>query len=102
MANVVQAEWVFVADEGQQVVDPAANVGLAHAEVHLFVEQREHGQRVGHPAVDADHRDGSATADDFDGGLQRGEPIGPDAGHQLLGEAVGDQPDHLVAQLGQR
>ena len=54
MANASTPSGSSSPTRGQQVVDPAAHVGLAHAQVHLLVEQRQHGQRVGHPAVDAD------------------------------------------------
>ena len=57
----VDAERVVVDEQGQDVVDPAPHVGLAHPQLDLLVEHRHHRHRVGHAAVHADDGDGAAA-----------------------------------------
>jgi hypothetical protein len=46
----IDAQGVGVGEQGEDVVGPAADVGLAHAELDLLVEAGEHRQRIGHAA----------------------------------------------------
>jgi hypothetical protein len=50
-----------VADDRQQVIDPAPHVGLAHAQLHAPVEHLHQRHRVDFPAVDAADRHGPAA-----------------------------------------
>jgi hypothetical protein len=90
---------VLGGEQGQDVVDPAPDVGLAHADDDLLVEHHEHRKRVDHPAVHADDRDRVARSDEDHGGVQGGEAIDTGAGHELSASASGQQPPHRVVCL---
>src|SRR3546814_10132541 len=49
--EAVDAERVALGQQRHDVVDPALDVGLAHAQLDLLVEHGERGQRVGRAAV---------------------------------------------------
>src|ERR671916_2254614 len=75
--EALDAQRVAVAGEQRHdVVYPALDVGLAHRELYLLVEEGEHGQRVGHTAVDADQGDSPAPAHRVDSKVEGVEPIG--------------------------
>src|SRR3954468_6260778 len=52
---------VVAADQRQQLVHPALDVGLAHAQVDLLVEHLDERRRAGGAAVDARQRHGAAA-----------------------------------------
>ncbi len=95
----VDAERVVLDQHGQQLVGPAADVGLPHPDLHLLVEQLHHRHRVGHAAVDAGDRDGAAAAHRVDGGVQGGEAVQAGLLHHRLGDRVGQQTGHLLDDL---
>src|SRR6185312_11177386 len=58
----VDAQRIAVDEQRHDVVHPLLDVRLPHPQGDLLVEQGEHRERIGHPAVDTDQRDRSATA----------------------------------------
>ena len=55
-----------IVEQRHDVVDPPLDVGLAHPQLDLLVEQLQHRQRVGGAPVHAAERDRPAAADDVD------------------------------------
>src|SRR2546421_5361882 len=60
-------------DRRHDVVQPVPYVGLAHAQLHLLVEQHHHRHRIGHAAVDAGQRDRAAAPHHVDGQVEGGQ-----------------------------
>src|SRR3546814_15394802 len=60
------AERVALGQQRHDVVDQALDVGLAHAQLGLLVENGERGQRVGREAVDAAPHYGGAAAQEVE------------------------------------
>lgn len=63
----VDAKGVRVGEEGQNGVSPAADVGLAHAELDLFVEQGVERDRVHLAGIYTNNGDGTPASDDIYG-----------------------------------
>ena len=97
--NDVDAERVLVGQQRQDVGRPALDVALAHPQLHLLVEQREHRQRVGHAAVHAGQRDGPAAAHQVDRAVQGAEPVDAGLLEERRGHDVGQQTGHLLREL---
>ncbi|HEX6583722.1 MAG TPA: HAMP domain-containing protein, partial [Thermoleophilaceae bacterium] len=97
---VIDAERVVVvAHQREEVVDPAPDVCLPHAQGQLLVEDLEHRQRVDRAAVDARDRDGTATATRLDRCVEHRHPVDPDGLDQLLGDRIRQQCGHRLGQL---
>ena len=78
------------------------DVGLAHAELDLLVEQVHHRHRVELAAVDAADRDRAAAADGVDRGVQDAHAVDAGLLDHLPGDRVGQQAGHLLGQLADR
>src|SRR5690606_24134074 len=89
--EVVDAERVLVGEVGDDVVGPAADVGLAHARLARLVERGGQRDRVGHAAVDAGQGDGAAAAHHVDGGVEGGEPVDAEAFRHRAAQLAGQQ-----------
>src|SRR5665809_96482 len=65
--KALDTEWIrVVGNQRQDVVDPELDVGLAHTQLNLLVEERQHRQRVGLAPIDADERDGPDPTNELD------------------------------------
>ena len=96
----VDAQGVLVGQQREDVGHPALDVGLAHPQLDLLVEQRHHRHRVGHAAVHPAERDGAAATDELDRGVERGELVDAGRLEDGLRHGVGQQPGHRLGQLG--
>ena len=96
----LDAEGILVAvEQGHDLVDPAFDVGLAHAQLDLLVEQVHHRHRVDLPAVHAAEGDRPASPDQVDREVQRGHAVDAGLLDHLLGDRIGEEAGHRLGQL---
>src|SRR3954447_13468266 len=82
--EALHAQRVIVGEQRHDLRHPALDVRLAHAQLDLLVEERQHRQRVRLAAIDAAERDRPAAAHDVDRGVERRQPVDARSLHHLL------------------
>src|ERR687893_956256 len=99
--EALDAQGVAVArEERHYVVHPALDVGLAHRELYLLVEEREHRQRICLSPVDPAQGDRAAAAHGVDGLVEGVEPVGASLVHDPLGDGVRQDAGELLREPG--
>src|SRR5829696_4472632 len=89
-----------IREEGHDVLYPSLDVGLAHGELYLLVEERQHRQEIGHATVDTDQGDRSTPPDRVDRQVEGVEAVRPGLLHHLLGDRIGHEGRHLLGEAG--
>src|SRR5919199_1168651 len=61
--EILGAQRILVAKQGEEIVGPPADVGLTHAELDLHIEEVSQGEHLYRSGIDAAYRQGSAAPD---------------------------------------
>src|SRR6185437_1113281 len=92
----------IVEQQRHDVVDPALDVALPHAQLDALVEHLQHRHRVQRPAVDTDDRHGAAAADGLNRVDQSSEPIDPELLGHRTADGIREHRRHLLPELFDR
>src|SRR5215210_4662292 len=98
--EVLDPERIVRADkEWHDLIYPRLDVGLAHADLDLLVEELQHVHGVSRTAVNATDGERTPTPHGLDTLLERRQPVHPGLLHRSLRSGIGQEADERLRHL---